>query len=393
MLPLNHFSSPFSPRIFSTSLSIRRPIHYQKSALLFLPLSLHCKDFQTFSMSWMDSWSRPSKRSAVPPPLYLTSGTSPPPYCHACGRVMPARKSKTQPSTSQTTTPVKYCSDRCRRNKPGPRDLAIEDAFVALLNGINPPSPVCVGSESFSVSETCHSTNKVKSSKPKKKGDPRIIVECSTVESIVFESQQDPQKVFGRKKNRAKRGAPDDDVWKSVDMEDAPYTSAAAETGRESDISIYEDCDSDHGLEGVTINEVDKDHINFGSGKIRSPQSQADVNGSVGGEKGYAERIEETAEMLRRRKEGQRRAEEREMVRKAARRGCAFGFLLDETGKEKEKQKKGRQGSLETELPKKENRRKCEAVMNGSVVEPSFAKGDWAIRWREDDMGKELGLD
>jgi hypothetical protein len=28
-------------------------------------------------------------------------------------------------------------------------------------------------------------------------------------------------------------------------------------------------------------------------------------------------------------------------------------------------------------------RKMCEAVMNGSVVEPSFAKGDWAVRWRE----------
>jgi hypothetical protein len=29
------------------------------------------------------------------------------------------------------------------------------------------------------------------------------------------------------------------------------------------------------------------------------------------------------------------------------------------------------------------HRRKCEAVMGASVVEASFAKGDWAIRWRE----------
>ena len=27
--------------------------------------------------------------------------------------------------------------------------------------------------------------------------------------------------------------------------------------------------------------------------------------------------------------------------------------------------------------------RKAEALMNGMVVEPSFAKGNWAIRWRE----------
>jgi hypothetical protein len=46
------------------------------------------------------------------------------------------------------------------------------------------------------------------------------------------------------------------------------------------------------------------------------------------------------------------------MVRSAARRGVVFGFLVGE-------------GS--------EERRKCEAVMNGIVVEPSFAKGDWSI--------------
>lgn len=99
----------------------------------------------------------------------------------------------------------------------------------------------------------------------------------------------------------------------------------------------------------------------YGSGKIRPPQHQNDVNGSVGGEKGWAERTHETAEQLAKRREGQRRAEEREMVRKAARRGCAFGFAVD-----------GQEG-----------KRKCEAVMKGSVVEASFAKGEWGVRWRE----------
>ncbi|CCF41471.1 hypothetical protein CH063_11737 [Colletotrichum higginsianum] len=69
-----------------------------------------------------------------------------------------------------------------------------------------------------------------------------------------------------------------------------------------------------------------------------------------------------TDEMREKRAEGQRRAHEREMVRCAARRGVVFGFLVD-----------GR-----------DERRKCEAVMQGKVVEPSYAKGDWAVRWRED---------
>ena len=57
---------------------------------------------------------------------------------------------------------------------------------------------------------------------------------------------------------------------------------------------------------------------------------------------------------------GMQKAKEREMVRRAARRGVAFGF---ETAEGK--------------------RRRVEAVQWGRVVESSFAKGEWGVRWRE----------
>lgn len=57
---------------------------------------------------------------------------------------------------------------------------------------------------------------------------------------------------------------------------------------------------------------------------------------------------------------GFQKAKEREMVRRAARRGVAFGFEM-EVGK----------------------RRRVEAVQQGRVVESSFAKGEWGVRWRE----------
>lgn len=57
-------------------------------------------------------------------------------------------------------------------------------------------------------------------------------------------------------------------------------------------------------------------------------------------------------------------------MRFSARRGVVFGFNIDGGGSDEI-------GS------KVEERRLCEAVMNGHVVEPSFAKGDWAIRRRE----------
>ncbi|KAL1586841.1 hypothetical protein WHR41_04064 [Cladosporium halotolerans] len=64
---------------------------------------------------------------------------------------------------------------------------------------------------------------------------------------------------------------------------------------------------------------------------------------------------------------GLQKAHRRELVRCAARRGVAFGFLV--------------KGPAEGEL--RSWKRKCEAIVQGKVVEPSFAKGDWSVRWRE----------
>ena len=133
--------------------------------------------------------------------------------------------------------------------------------------------------------------------------------------------------------------------------------------------------------------------------RVRPPQSQSDVNGSIGGEKGWAEKIAETPEMLQKRLEGQKRAEQRELVRCAARRLCAFGVLVDglvggEDGvdkgtkgkmkrKGKDRGKDGLGGDDGSDEKRQETWKKCEAVMRGNVVEASYAKGEWGIRWRE----------
>jgi len=125
---------------------------------------------------------------------------------------------------------------------------------------------------------------------------------------------------------------------------------------------------------------------------IRPSQYESEVNGSVGGEKGWAERKGETEEEIEKRIEGAKRAEQREMVRRAARRGVVFGFVVEgDQGtmqhSNKDGHPKGRKhrDDKDTEPQKsaEPSRRKCEAIMQGQVVEPSFAKGDWAIRWRE----------
>ena len=130
-------------------------------------------------------------------------------------------------------------------------------------------------------------------------------------------------------------------------------------------------------------------NLNVPGPRIRPPQTESDVNFNVGGERGWAEKMEESPEDLARRIEGQKRAEEREMVRRAARRAVVFGFEVNEEPPHetdtKLKKHKSRGSKVEDgdATTKEQPRRKCEALMNGALVEPSFAKGNWAIRWRE----------
>jgi hypothetical protein len=347
--------------------------------------SAHHRNFS--AMSWMDSWSRPNKHATTPPPLYLTVGDSVP-YCHSCGRVISERR-------KHGGSEVKYCSSRCRNSKPGITDRKIEATFAALLNGATAESlkedeeqeqereaaqEKASKDADFGKHEKKH---KKKASKSKSvKGDQRVIIECQTVQDIVFQREKDPEKVYGRRKNRKARFVvekPED--WKSVDMVDKPApipgtaaaqpgTSLTSEDENNNDTVSDSESDASEREGGIVLEDSktpndstlpDSVEYGYGSGKVRPPQDQNDVNGSVGGEKGWAERIEETEDMKLKRREGQRKADEREMVRKAARRGCAFGFKVEG----------------------EEEKRKCEAVMKGAVVEASFAKGEWGVRWRE----------
>ncbi|ESZ98304.1 hypothetical protein SBOR_1297 [Sclerotinia borealis F-4128] len=292
-------------------------------------------------MSWMDSWSRPSKHSPVPPPLYLTAGESVP-YCLTCGRVMSTKK-----ASKRSNNEVKYCSDRCRNRKPGKLDRKIEQAIIALLNQEKESGLEKTGAKDRFV-----------------KGDHRVIVTCDEIEEIVFGSRFDPEKVYGRRKNRRSRaigGANADAEWRTVDMESSEESAS----------------------EDVPVESVDTK-----SGPtIRPPQTEADVNFSVGGERGRAERTEESVSDAQKMIDGQKQAEEREMVRRAARRAVVFGFIVEqplETAPQAFKGSKHKKSTNWEELVAKEpTRRKCEALMQGSVVEPSFAKGNWSIRWRE----------
>lgn len=235
---------------------------------------------RTFSaMSWMDSWSRPSKSQAIPPPLYLTQEDVK--YCTACGRVIGDRKSH-----AKNNNVVKYCSDGCRKRRLAPLDRKIDSAILDLLQGRQDS-----GIEQIDVKGRM------------RKGDHRNIIFCDEVEAIVFP---------GHKAAATEAKAASDD---EVD----PY---------------------------ATVNSDDLDS----QGKRPNPVGPGSDDA---------------------RREGQKKAEEREMVRRAARRAVVFGFPVDSDGK------------LVLKPADDAPRQKCEAVMSGKVVEPSFAKGNWAIRWRE----------
>jgi len=329
-------------------------------------------------MSGMDSWSRPSKHAATPPPLYLLPGGEATPYCHSCGRVIGSRKAQTSKSSKDG---IKYCSDRCRHQKPDETDRNIENTFVSLLNRQKPD--ICL-SDGAANSESPRRNDKASGFGNKVKGEPRITILCSTVEELVFGTRQDPEKVFGRKKNRAKRGVPERGEWRSVDMED---TASQA----------FDDYSTSHSVsngqhDDFPFQDQSEDPFTFSAGKARPAQNVSDVNFSIGGERGWAEKIEETEELKRKRLEGQKKAEEREAVRCAARRLCAFGIVRveddncdrerDDGKRRPKKTASGNPAGDGSEHMK--NRKKCEAILKeGTIVEASFAKGEWGIRWRE----------
>ena len=172
----------------------------------------------------------------------------------------------------------------------------------------------------------------------------------------------------------------------------------------------------------------------FGAGKVRPSQLETELNFSaMGGERGWAEKLEETDEMREKRLAGETRARQREQVRCAARRLVAFGWQVavqeeaEEEGPSKgkggkKKNRKGKRGgdSEDEEEPvsktagvstgekgEKTMQKKCEAIMAGVAVESSFAKGTcrtirggssmvvmlicasgpFGIRWREYKTG------
>lgn len=236
------------------------------------------------------------------------------------------------------TKVIKYCSDGCRHHKPGPVDRKIEKAIVALLNA-EPGS---------GIEATAAKSKFVK-------GDQRNIITMQEVEDLMFQPMPQP-------------------------ASDTLASQPTAEASDASDVDSQADSlvpTSEGTVDGLTSRE--------GSQEPATTDSTDTI-----GESSLPSESQSTADVdLRKRKEGHRRADQREMIRRAARRLIVFGCEQKRHDRRdnhpKKPNKRTTKGSTagDQEVAEETVRRKCEALMNGIVVEPSFAKGNWAIRWRE----------
>jgi hypothetical protein len=264
----------------------------------------------------------------------------------------------------------------------------VEKALVALLEGHEPPPPYIkqpTDADAAAPVESSESESKTKTKhipKPqRKKGETRVLLPLSVLEEAVFGSRSDPERAFGRRKNRAFRGVREDGEWRSVDMEDNDSEEGDGTITRWPEpISTWE------GAEDFDGEDLDVD------GGVRLSERRdwdEEEDGGAGAEP-------ETPELAARRRAGQKKAEEREFVRCVVRRAVVFGVEVEGWeevggngggGAKKGKKGKGRRDAdseAEDVQSEVKPRRKCEAVMSGQVVEPSFAKGDWSVRWRDE---------
>ncbi|GAM87747.1 hypothetical protein ANO11243_057740 [Dothideomycetidae sp. 11243] len=354
----------------------------------------HASLLETYILRYHCTGVRPTKKAEVPPPLYLTAAPGEEPsYCHACGRLIGSHKLKSGASSSTT---ARYCSERCKRHKPssnpGSLDRAIEDTLYLLLNETTIPEIISALPES--ITQHHDTTQDIEDTRRRstKKGETRLVVPCSLVESIIFSRLTSINRAQN-KRNVRKTLEPEVPQHNDKDYDEAALTATLArlkarQTGTAP--ACAPDPTAQEGATDTVPSASDEDDDN--ENEDEAPPTQAEGDDA-------------------KRKQGQQRATERERVRNACRRAVIFGLLppgmvdtrpLDAVPKQQpeeeeppsssragkarkareEAHKRTKSGAAEKEQGGG-GRRRCEAVMRGAVVEPSYAKGEWGVRWAE----------
>lgn len=337
----------------------------------------------------MNFTGRPPRDTKFPPPFYLIFKSSSCIYCHTCGRIINSRQihqSKTHSSV------IKYCSERCRRNKPGPLDRLVEDAFAALLNDKRETFVKNYGADVSYGKEERGRKEIEKSSKQKKRtGDQRIIVWCSEVQALVFGHNMNQIKHNNEEKSPDSTNL----INKNERKNQRLRQEYNLETTSQTELHVN--------LENLNIHEQMSSHETLYHNCVTNINHHSQTSDTLADnccdiEQQEEELVTQKENMIQKRNRGQKIAQEREIVRRAARRAVIFGLADKDicASEEIKNAKQGRHKRKNTNIleHKDENNsglerltgitRLCEAVMTEAaiVVEPSFAKGDWGIRWR-----------
>ena len=261
------------------------------------------------------------------------------------------------------STPPKFCSDKCRAGKPRyPATSPLFSDSPSTVSSLKSPNTsTTVDPATWSLEARIEALfvdlldgandDPNKSINHGIKGDRRRIVMCQEVESSVFGGVQEPssEEVTSGRRQKKKRGLP----------EGTESNEPTAFSGSDLDEYALED-----EVGGVPI------YLDLPK-KTEKRSNNSNVEN---------ENFQLTEADLLRRKAGQEKADQRELVRQAGRRGVVFGFWHSKLTPDQRRQ--GATAGISTAGEEEEvAKRKVEIVQRGKVVEGSFAKGEWGVRW------------
>lgn len=192
------------------------------------------------------------------------------------------------------------------------------------------------------------------------KGESRILVPCSVVERHVFGEEEAVGADAGEAGEQGAKEGAEQESEKKATKPKSDSESDFEPTATPQANEVFERF-NDEGVAGIAVHDPAEQPRQPPRQQAKSGKGKKSKSKKEALEKAEAKNGNEVDGLDEKQKQGQRRARHKEMAKCAARRGVVFGFAVEGT----------------------DERRLCEAIVGGKVVEPSYAKGDWAIRWRE----------